>query len=239
MKHLSGGTLYLLPVLLGPESGIEYLCKHELELFQTLDLYFVENERSARRFLRKAGFKGDFEAVQLVPLDKDTKKETLREALKSVKEGRNAGCISEAGAPGIADPGSLIVQMAHEAFIPVKPIPGPSAIMLALMGSGMSGQHFVFHGYAPIDRSKRIQFIKELEANSSTNKSTQVFMETPYRNNQVLDDLLKTCKTSSRLCIAVNLLEPDGWIITQTVFNWSNHIPDLHKKPTVFCLSAI
>jgi 16S rRNA (cytidine1402-2'-O)-methyltransferase len=161
--------------------------------------------------------------------------DTLRQKLK---EGKNIGIISEAGCPGIADPGQSLVAIAHEMGAEVKPLVGPSSILLALMASGMNGQQFQFVGYLPIKDPERKKAITELEAESQRKKCTQIFIETPYRNNQLLDALVKTCKSSTRLCIAVDLTSSDEWIKTKMISEWKEKITDLHKRPTIFLLLA-
>ncbi|RYF42707.1 MAG: hypothetical protein EOO38_19465 [Cytophagaceae bacterium] len=156
----------------------------------------------------------------------------------ALKEAKNVGIISEAGCPGIADPGQLLVETAHKGGAIIKPLVGPSSILLALMASGMNGQQFRFAGYIPIDSAERIKFVRELESDSLRRNSTQVFIETPYRNNHVTEMLLKTCRPDTRLCIAADLTGPDEFIRTYTIADWKTKLPDLHKRPVIYCLMA-
>ena len=153
-------------------------------------------------------------------------------------EGKNIAIMSEAGCPGVADPGAVIVKLAHEKGIQVVPLVGPSSILLALMASGMNGQSFCFHGYLPIDAEERVRKIKLLEKDSITRKQTQLFIETPYRNNQLLKDLVTHCDASTRLCIACNLTLPDQFISTKKISAWKKDLPDLNKKPAVFLIGV-
>ncbi|HMR85766.1 MAG TPA: SAM-dependent methyltransferase, partial [Niabella sp.] len=155
-----------------------------------------------------------------------------------IKEGKIIGIISEAGCPGVADPGQLLIAAAQEMNATVVPLVGPSSILLALMASGMNGQQFSFTGYLPIDNQQRIKAIKELECESAKKNSTQIFIETPYRNNQMLETLLKNCQPSTMLCVAVNITGPDEWIKTTSIQQWKHLTTDLHKKPAIFLLSA-
>ena len=161
-----------------------------------------------------------------------------QEMINAVKAGKTIGIVSEAGCPGIADPGQQLVETAHEYGAVVKPLVGPSSILLALMASGMNGQGFRFAGYIPIETVARIKFIKELETVSQQRKETQVFIETPYRNNQLIETLIKQCAPSTRLCIAADLTAPNEYVKTMTIQQWKNEVPDLHKRPAIFCLMA-
>jgi 16S rRNA (cytidine1402-2'-O)-methyltransferase len=170
-------------------------------------------------------------------LDKDTPPtDTRRQIQELMEQRRNAGVLSEAGCPGVADPGAVVVGMAHKLGWKVVPLVGPSSILLALMASGLSGQSFVFHGYLPIDRHDRGRALRFLEKEAQQRTQTQIFMETPYRNNALLSDVLSSCHPETRLCIACNLTAPDSFIQTKTLREWKASLPDLHKKPTVFLL---
>jgi 16S rRNA (cytidine1402-2'-O)-methyltransferase len=155
---------------------------------------------------------------------------------KKLKENKNIGIISEAGCPGVADPGQALVDIAHQMNVEVKPLAGPSSILLALMASGMNGQQFHFHGYLPIDNQQRIKAIKELEAGSARKKCTQIFIETPYRNNQLIEALLKHCNPSTKLCMGVDLTGKNEWIKTKKISDWQKNKPDIHKRPAIFLL---
>jgi 16S rRNA (cytidine1402-2'-O)-methyltransferase len=169
---------------------------------------------------------------------RDANAELRAEFLQQLTAGNTVGILSEAGCPGVADPGQLLVQWAHEAEIKVRPLVGPNSMLLALMASGMNGQHFRFSGYLPIDLPARAKAIKELEHESQRRNCTQLFMETPYRNNQLMEVLVKTCLPQTRLCVAANLTGKDEFIKTKTIAEWKNKLPDLHKQPAVFLLSS-
>lgn len=231
---MASGTLFLLPSYLGDEARLDSLCGWETMLIQELKLYFTENEKSARRFLRRAGYKGPFEEITLHRVDKDTRIEEMLMLLQLIRDGADAGILSEAGAPAIADPGAGLLALAHEQGIPVVPIPGPSAIMLSIMGSGLNGQQFTFHGYLPIDKVVRTKKLRELEQLSFQTGYAQFFIETPYRNAALLEDCYTTLNASTRLCIGVNLTVPGGWIKTLSASKWKTMKPHIQKMPAVF-----
>lgn len=228
--------LHLLPVTLGEEAPIHTLCAQELEVIQSISLFFVENERSARRFLRKAGFTASFDDTEIIRIDKDSKASEIKDAIATLSRKGKAGLLSEAGCPGIADPGSALVQAAHRQGFTVIPYPGPSSIFLTLMASGMNGQQFRFHGYLPIDGPERSKRIRQLEEEVQKTGTTQLFIETPYRNNALLSDLLKVCRDQTRLCIGLNLTLPEALVQTRSIQQWKTSTPDLHKKLVVFAL---
>jgi len=229
-------TLYLIPSFLD-EEGMDALPAYLLSAIQHTEVFFVENERSARRFLKKIWKEIDIDRYPWYVIHKA--EETLRqEFLQQIKQGKHIAIISEAGCPGIADPGQILVAAAQEAGALIKPLVGPSSILLALMASGMNGQHFQFHGYLPIDGAERIRRIKELESLSRKEGSAQLFIETPYRNLSLMDSLLKTCSVSTRLCVAVNLTGKTESIQTKTIEAWRAAVPDINKKPAIFILQA-
>jgi 16S rRNA (cytidine1402-2'-O)-methyltransferase len=232
------GKIYLLPVPLGEESSpAEILPAATLSIVCGLKEFIVENEKSARAFLKKAGTKIPMAELILHPMGKHISREEMRFYLDTAKNGGDIGVISEAGCPGIADPGAVIVEMAHREKIKVIPLVGPSSLLLALMASGFNGQEFHFHGYIPIDKNERVNFIKRLEKEVSRNGATHFFIETPFRNNQVLDDLLKTLGNATKLCVACDISLPAQFIRTSTVAEWkSNPGEDLHKRPAVFLI---
>jgi len=232
------GSLYLIPSPLGPASNEKLFPSENLKLVQTLRYFIVENIRTARRFLRSFGYNRPFNEVVFFELNKRTDEKELVGFLTPLQEGHSVGIISEAGVPSVADPGALIVKMAHEKDIRVIPLIGPSSILLALMASGMSGQNFCFTGYLPIKQPARNRSIRELENRAFQNGQTQIFMETPYRNMQLLKELLKNLKKKTLLCIASNISLESEFIRTKTVKQWETVIPDLHKKPTIFLISA-
>lgn len=230
------GKLYLIPSPLSPETEALVLPAIIKERIQSVNYFLVENERTARRFISALKTEKDISLINFTLLDKDTTAESLDVIFKLLKEGTDVGVISEAGCPGVADPGALAVEMAHKHHIEVVPLVGPSSILLALMGSGFSGQSFTFHGYLPIDKPERIKSIKQLERDAQSKTQTQIFIETPYRNNAMLADILANCQPKTRICIASDLTSPAQFLKTQTIQEWKNKIPDLNKKPTVFLL---
>lgn len=199
-------------------------------------VFFAENERTTRRYfkqLHKAIVIDDYEWFTM-----DDPEQARIQFRQKIKEGKTIGIVSEAGCPGIADPGQQLIAVAQEMNVPVKPLTGPSSILLALMASGMNGQHFSFHGYLPIEQAQRMKALKELEQQSARTKCTQIFIETPYRNNQLVEAILKTCQPGTRLCIAAGLTGSAEWVKTKTIAAWKKEIPGLHKRPVIFLLQA-
>lgn len=230
-------TLYLIPTPLADDTAPQVLSPTIVDVIAATDAYFVENLRTARRFITelKTGRVIDETTIHL--LDKDTPQADTRKQMQELMERkRNAGVMSEAGCPGVADPGAVVVQIAHKLGWKVVPLVGPSSILLALMASGLSGQSFVFHGYLPIDRHDRGRALRFLEKEAQQRFQTQIFMETPYRNNHMMTEILAQCQPETRLCVASNITLPDAFIQTRTVREWKSQLPDLHKKPTVFLL---
>jgi 16S rRNA (cytidine1402-2'-O)-methyltransferase len=228
------GIVYLIPSLLH-EDGVDALPAYLLEAATKCEVFFVENERTTRRYLKKLDSHFVIDDHEWINMDDPNARQLFRQKLK---EGKNIGIISEAGCPGIADPGQLLVAIAQEMKATIKPLTGPNSLLLALMASGMNGQRFQFLGYLPIDTQERIKAIRDLENVSAKENSTQLFIETPYRNNQLLEALLKHCKSSTRLCLAVDLTAKTEWIKTQTVKDWQDQKPDIHKRPAIFLLEA-
>ena len=230
-------TLYLIPTLLADDTAEQVLPPHVRDVLEKTDAYFVENVRSARRFITGLKTKRVIDETTFFDLDKDTPPADTRRQIQELTERkRNAGILSEAGCPGVADPGAVVVGMAHSLGWRVEPLVGPSSILLALMASGMSGQSFVFHGYLPIDRPDRARAIRHLEKEAQQRQQTQIFMETPYRNDALFADVLANCQANTRLCVACNLTAPDALVRTLTIREWKSQVPDLRKKPTVFLL---
>ena len=227
--------LYLIPTILAPETSEAVLPAQIKEVITRTDYYFVENIRTARRFISDLKIGKVIDSLHFFELTKDTSISEVRKYFDAVPRGQNIGVMSEAGCPGVADPGALAVKVAHQLGVKVMPLVGPSSILLALMASGFSGQSFVFHGYLPIDKIERSKKIKALE-NESKKEQTQIFMETPFRNNSFLEDLLNTCQPTTLLCIACNVTGSDELIQTKTIADWKNKKPDLHKKPTMFLI---
>jgi len=231
------GTLYLIPSTLGSDNIETYWPTRNSDIVSTLDGFIVENQRTARRFLRSVGYSKSFDEVKLHVLNKYTKPEEIETFLQMCIEGNNMGLISEAGCPCIADPGQVVVNMAHEKGINVYPLVGPSSIMLALMSSGFNGQNFAFVGYLPIDKKERAHRLKQLESISRKEKQTQIFMETPFRNNQLMQTLVETLDAKTKLCVACDITMPSQFINTKTVGAWKKQMPDLNKRPSIFIIS--
>jgi len=230
-------TLYLIPSLLGETSTMNIIPAANIKIVEDLTNFIVEDIRSARRFLKKILPSINIDSLTFNILDEHTRPEEISSMLDPLLEGNDIGLISEAGLPCVADPGSLLVSLAHQNGIKVTPLTGPSSIFLALMASGFNGQNFAFKGYLPIDKKEKRMKIKELEASAYQYDQTQIFIETPYRNKQLLDSLLETCKPNTRICIAVDLTLPSEVIISQTVLEWKRiKSPDFHKRLAVFLL---
>jgi len=230
------GNLYLIPSTLGDSQVSDVIPDKVLNVINTINLYIVENERSARRYLLKAGLTTPVDDLTFFILNKHTKPGELNEFLIPAEKGLDTGIISEAGCPCIADPGSQIVKLAHKKDIRVIPLTGPSSIPLALMASGMNGQNFCFNGYLPKNRQERVKKIRSLEKRSKQKKQTQIFMETPYRNMHILEDLIKTCDDNTLLCIAADITLEDEFIRTKTIKEWKKNLPDINKRPVIFLI---
>lgn len=233
------GILYLIPSVLAEGSAHRVISPQIKDVVRNTKYFAVENLRTARRYISSLKLGITIEELQMQVLDKKTKEQQIGQILAPLLEGHDIGVISEAGCPGIADPGSLAVEFAHKRGIKVVPLTGPSSMFLALMASGFNGQSFAFHGYIPIDKKARIEAIKKLENDSAANYRTQIFMETPFRNNHLLDDLKNTLNPSTKLCIAKNITGQDEFIQTKTVAEWKKTNLDLHKIPTVFLIYAL
>lgn len=212
--------------------------RREFEIIETLDCFVVEELRTARRFLSAAGKKGHIDELELHELNEHTEAAQIASLLKLFEGGRNVGLLSEAGLPAVADPGAALVELCHRQGIPVVPIVGPSSLMMALMASGMNGQSFCFHGYLPAKTEARRKRLQDLERNSARLSQSQIFIETPYRNDSMLADILSVCKGGTRLCIAVNISAEDEFIRTMSVEEWKKNRPEIGKRPCVFILYA-
>lgn len=232
---MQNGTLYLIPVPLAEEVAHKTFTTYLVDTINQIDTYIVENSKTARRFLKEAGLKTPQKDLVVHDYGKHNRAD-LGQFFTELKAGKDVGLMSEAGCPGIADPGAEIVAEAHKRGIKVVPLVGPSSILLALMASGFNGQSFAFWGYLPIDKEQRTKRIKDLDLSASRYKQTQIFIETPFRNNQMLEEVLKSCKPNTQLCIASNLTGADEFIKTQSIYNWRKEEIDLHKKPTIFLL---
>lgn len=230
------GTLFLIPVPLAENASQKSFTPFLIDTINTLKTYIVENEKSARKFLKEAGIKTPQSDLLVHDYGKHKRGNSLVPYFTQLMSGIDVGLMSEAGCPGVADPGAEIVAEAHKRGIKVVPLVGPNSMLLALMASGFSGQSYTFHGYLPIDKVERAKRIKELEALSIKYKQTQIFMETPFRNNHLFDDVLKNCHTATQLCVASNISGEDEFIKTLAVGMWKGERIDLHKKPTVFLL---
>ena len=230
------GKVYLIPSLLA-EDGLDAIPAYIVAAVKDCHVFFVENERSARRYLKqiwKEMVIDEYEWFTIHAAEGDVQ-HVFKQRLR---EGKNIGIISEAGCPGIADPGQLLVAVAQDMGVELKPLVGPNSILLALMASGMNGQQFQFLGYLPIDQQQRIKAIKELEAESQKKNCTQIFIETPYRNNQLIEVMLKTCKLTTRLCVAADLTGKDEWVKTRSIAEWKKETVNLHKRPAIFLIQA-
>ena len=230
------GKVYLLPMLLH-EEGFDSMPSDVLTWIQQCDAFFVENEKTARRYFKKLWKEMVIDDYTWHAIHK-VENEQIHAFSQLLKQGKNIGILSEAGCAGIADPGQILVAAAQELGAIVKPYTGPSSLLLALMGSGMNGQNFHFHGYLPIDALERKKKIQALETEIKQTGVTQLFIETPYRNNQLFEAIVQNCHPNTKLCVAMELTGPTEWIKTQSVANWKNSKPELHKKLVVFLLGA-
>lgn len=229
--------LFLIPAYLSEESPIDYFAPSIKEYILKTDYFFVENEKTARKVIKFFAPEKKQSDLKLFLLDKYSESNDLKEAQKLMKSGQDFGLLSEAGLPCIADPGNLMVKWCHENNIKVIPINGPSSIILALISSGFNGQEFTFHGYLPIDKEQKKKQILFLENQVQKSGYSQIFMETPYRNNQLLEDLIKFLNPNTKLCIAANINHPtEEFIKTLKISDWKNKKPELHKIPVVFVL---
>ena len=228
------GSVFLIPTFLY-DQAIETIPTYVLNAVKQCQVFFVENERTARRHLKLLWREMVIDDYKWFTIHK-AEDEVQKSFTSLLKEGKNIGIISEAGCPGVADPGQLLVNEAQKMGATIKPLVGPSSILLALMASGMNGQLFQFSGYIPIDVNERRTAIKELEIDSAKRNCTQIFIETPYRNNQLVKQILETCKAQTRLCIAVDLTSPTESIVTKTIAEWKKSLPDIHKRLAIFLL---
>lgn len=235
MKAL--GKLYLLPVPLGPDAEPkEVLPETVAKSVEFIDHYIVENQKTARRFIKAILPSKKQPDLELFVLNKRTEASEYINFIQPCFEGKNVGLMSEAGCPGVADPGAAIVKLAHQKGIQVVPLVGPSSILLAVMASGMNGQSFAFNGYLPIDKSDKKSALKQFEKLSNDKNQSQLFIETPYRNNKLLEDILTTLQPTTLLCIAADITLATEYIKTKTVAEWRKEKPDLHNRPSIFVL---
>jgi 16S rRNA (cytidine1402-2'-O)-methyltransferase len=236
MTAITPGTLYLIPTVLAEDTAAAVIPPQVIDCVAALSYFIVENARTARRYIKTICPAKVIEELQLVVIDKDSTEAEIRKALLPLQQGTSAGIISEAGCPGVADPGAELARFAHRQNLRVVPLVGPSAILLSLMASGFNGQSFAFLGYLPIEKKERLQALRQLEKEMLQKDQTQIFMETPYRNNQLLQDVVQHLTPSYRLCIAANISGANELIRTDTIANWKKQLPDLHKQPAVFLL---
>lgn len=229
-------NLYMIPITLGENDLHAVLPEYNKEIIHSISHFIVENIRTARRFLKKVDRAIDIDSLHFYELNKHTNKNQLHTYLEPVKQGLHVGIMSEAGCPGVADPGADIVRIAHENNIRVVPLVGPSSILLAMMASGMNGQNFAFNGYLPIRKDEKTKQIKYLESRIYSENQSQLFIETPFRNMQFLDDLLTNCQAQTKLCIACDITLQTEFIQTKSIHEWRKNSPDIQKRPAIFIL---
>lgn len=236
MSSSAESLVFVVPSFLSPDAGAT-IPSYVMDALHSCEVIFAENERTTRRFMKSMDPKVNIDQFIWHTIEKN-ELEQLNIFKSLLKQGKKIAIVSEAGCPGIADPGQKLVATAQEMNVTVKPLVGPSSILLALMGSGMNGQQFEFCGYLPIDHSQRIKKLRELEQDASKKDSTKIFIETPYRNNQMLESMLQNCLPNTRLCIASNITAAEESIKTKTISEWKKSIPNLHKMPVIFLLHA-
>ena len=228
--------LYLIPNLLGESPWQKVIPAYNAEIISCIHHFIVEDIRNARRFLKKVNREIDIDSLEFMELNKHTPEIQKNGYLDYIRKGHDVGVISEAGCPGVADPGAEMVSLAYRRDLEVVPLVGPSSILLALMASGLNGQSFAFTGYLPVKKPDRLKRIQQLEMLAIRQKQSQIFMETPYRNNHLLNDLLDTCQPGTLLCIAADITLDSEMIRTRTISEWKKQKPDLEKKPVIFIL---
>ena len=233
---MAAGKIFLIPTAISDFNPGAIINSQSKEIISSLSWFLCENVRTSRRFISALQLGINIEALEFSELNKDTPDAVLSLYIKKIEAGKSAGVMSEAGCPGIADPGARIAALGHRHGLEIVPLVGPSSIFMALMSSGFSGQSFTFHGYLPIDSKAAKEKIGKMEREVRISGTTQIFMETPYRNNQLLELLLAACHPASLLSISCNITASDELIKTQTIRSWSKSKPDLHKKPTIFLL---
>ena len=233
------GTLYLIPVTLGDDMVQHVIPDYVLNVARKLEIFVVESEKSARHFLSTIKTLKPVRELNLHLLNEHTDMKSLPDLLAPLLAGENVGLMSDAGCPAVADPGAQLVQLAHKKGIKVVPMVGPSSILLSLMASGLNGQQFAFLGYLPVEKLQRNQKLKEIEKRSASHKETQLFIETPYRNQAMLDAILQTCHAQTQLCIACDVSLDSEMIVTKSIANWKTSPPiDIHKRPCLFLILA-
>lgn len=236
---MRSGTLYLIPVPLGPAAPTAVLPPPVLERLRPLRHFVVENAKSARAFLKAAGTEGPLQELEIAELNEHTRSEALAHLLDPLRAGSDIGLLSEAGCPAVADPGADLVALAQHEGMRVVPLIGPSSLLLALMASGLNGQRFAFQGYLPAREAERCKALRDLESESRKRRQTQIFIETPYRNRQMFETILRTCQPATRLTVATDLTLPGESVVTRGVAEWKKASPpDIERRPTVFLLLA-
>jgi 16S rRNA (cytidine1402-2'-O)-methyltransferase len=231
-------SLFLIPIVIDADTANDVIAPQIREVIQNTDHYLVEDIRTARRYISSLKTGRVIEEMHFEVLNKKTKPDELKAFFAPMKKGKNIGIISESGCPGVADPGALAVEYAHQQNLKVTPLVGPSSILMALMASGMNGQKFCFHGYIPIDRKEGAKVIKDLELESRKKDQTQIFIETPFRNNQLLSTMVDTLHGETRLCVAKDISGKEEFIKTKPVYRWKKEKPELHKTPTIFLIHS-
>lgn len=238
MQNKGYGKLYLIPNFLSVENPHNFLADYVRDSVKHITKFIVESEKGGRALIKKLGTDIALPDAELFLLNEHSNKNETYKLLDILKNDTDAAIISDAGLPCIADPGSDLVALAQQKNIEVIPLPGASSIFMALMASGFSGQSFVFYGYLPIEKPLRVKKIKEMEKDAISKNQSQIFMEAPYRNNQLLEDILKTVAPNTRICIACNISSPDSWIKTKSAKEWMTQKPELHKRPVIFVMGA-
>lgn len=233
---MSKPKLYLIPVTLGDTSIGKVIPSYNIDIIISLKYFIVENIRSARRFLKKCNPSINIDELTFYELNKHTNIDIIGSYLIPIKNGESVGIISESGCPAIADPGADVVEIAQRRGYQIVPLVGPSSILMSLMASGFNGQSFAFHGYLPIDNGEKINRIKQLESRSYNENQTQIFIETPYRNQKIAEDFIAHCKPQTRLCIAMNISLDNEYIVTKTMKEWKGKLPEMHKQLCVFLI---
>jgi 16S rRNA (cytidine1402-2'-O)-methyltransferase len=232
------GKLFLIPISIEQEFNNDFLLEEDKKKLKKIKNFIVENPKTARKALKKLNLDQNLQDLNIIEHSKKSSLESIENYLKPILAGESIGLLSDSGTPCIADPGALIVSKAHELKIKVIPLVGPSSIILSLMASGFNGQNFCFHGYIPIEENKKVGFLKEIQKNIMAKQETHIFIETPYRNNKLLTDILKIDNESIKLCVATNLTDTDQVIVSKSLKEWrQNKIPDLSKKLCVFLLN--
>ena len=230
------GKLFLIPSPLGDNDPAEVIPAGVLSMLPSISTYVVEAVRTARRYLSAAGLKGHVQDLEFHELNEHTTPEEVEALMKLFDDGRDVGLITEAGLPAVADPGAQLVRLCHRHGVEVVPMSGPSSLMLALMASGLNGQSFAFLGYLPAKTEERRQALRSIEKHSSTARQTKIFIETPYRNDSLLADILSVCRADTEVCIAANITMPDAFIRTKTAGEWKKSVPTIGKRPCVFLI---